>query len=231
MNSNSIPTTVRLEDIDPIIAWQAWEPSDVEPWDDRRASLLVRRSGFGATQEQLRATLALRPENVVAEMVRAAADKTSASDSFEKDSTELAKAVLATSDVKQLAAWWLHRMLNTPTPLVEKMTLFWHGHFATGAEKVQDAELMHTQNVLLRKHALGNFESLVQGIAKDPAMLIYLDSVSNRKTHANENFARELLELFCLGEGNYIEADVQQLAKCFTGWARQVDARAMSSPR
>ena len=137
---------------------------------------------------------------------------------FESDSSELAKAVLATTDVKQLAAWWLHRMLNTPTPLVEKMTLFWHGHFATGAEKVQDAELMRSQNSLLRDNALGNFRSLAQGIAKDPAMLIYLDSVSNRKAHANENFARELMELFCLGEGNYSEADVQQLAKCFTGW-------------
>ena len=217
MNSKSIPNTVRLEDIDPIVAWQAWEPSDDEPWDAHRSSLLIRRSGFGATHEQLQETLALRPENVVAEMVRAATDKSQVS-AFEKESAELAKAILATSDVKKLAAWWLHRMLNTPTPLVEKMTLFWHGHFATGAEKVQDAELMHTQNVLLRNNALGHFENLVQGIAKDPAMLIYLDSVSNRKAHANENFARELLELFCLGEGNYSEADVQQLAKCFTGW-------------
>ncbi len=218
MNSKTIPTTARLEDIDPIVAWQTWEPSEAEPWDSRRASLLLRRSGFGAPQEQLQATLSLRPEDVVGKMIRSVADDSSDLGSFEKDSSELAKAVLATSDVKQLAAWWLHRMLNTPTPLVEKMTLFWHGHFATGAEKVQDAELMYTQNLLLRNHALGNFQSLVQGIAKDPAMLIYLDSVANRKAHANENFARELMELFCLGEGNFTEADVQQLAKCFTGW-------------
>ena len=85
MNSKSIPNTVRLEDIDPIVAWQAWEPSDDEPWDAHRSSLLIRRSGFGATHEQLQETLALRPENVVAEMVRAATDKSQVS-AFEKES-------------------------------------------------------------------------------------------------------------------------------------------------
>ena len=218
MISKTIPANTRLEDIDPAIAWQTWEPSDKEPWDNRCASLLHRRAGFGSTQEELRVTLSLRPEEVIANMVRSESGNISELDAFESDSVELAKAVLATADVKQLATWWLHRMLNTPTPLVEKMTLFWHGHFATGAEKVQDAELMRSQNMLLRANALGNFRSLAQAIAKDPAMLIYLDSVSNRKAHANENFARELMELFCLGEGNYSEADVQQLAKCFTGW-------------
>ncbi len=218
VNSKTIPKTVRIEDIDPKLAWQAWEPSEAEPWDYHRASLLLRRSGFGATHEQLRAILSLRPEEAVGGILRTEANGSSDTGSFENDSAELAKSVLASSDIRQLALWWLHRMLNTPTPLVEKMTLFWHGHFATGAEKVQDAELMYAQNLLLRNNALGNFQSLVQGIAKDPAMLIYLDSVSNRKAHANENFARELMELFCLGEGNYTESDVQQLAKCFTGW-------------
>lgn len=218
MNSKSILPTMRLEDMDPAVAWQAWEPSSDEPWDNRRAALLHRRAGFSATQEELRATLSMRPDEAVAKMVRDDTSDSTVLIAFEKDSAELAKSVLATSDAKQLASWWLHRMLNTPSPLREKMTLFWHGHFATGAEKVQDAELMHTQNTLLRANALGNFRDLAQGIAKDPAMLIYLDSVSNRKAHANENFARELMELFCLGEGNYTEADVQQLAKCFTGW-------------
>jgi len=98
------------------------------------------------------------------------------------------------------------------------MTLFWHGHFATSADKVKSAQLMYDQNQLLRTHALGNLHDLVQAIAKDPAMLIYLDSDVNRKAHPNENFARELMELFCLGEGNYSERDVQELARCFTGW-------------
>lgn len=218
MNSKLIPSTMRLDDIDPAIAWQAWEPSQEEPWDLRRAALLHRRSGFAATAEQLKATVALKPDEIVAKMIRGEPIPSFEVDSFETDSAEVGKSVLATSDMKQLASWWLHRMLNTPTPLIEKMTLFWHGHFATGAEKVLDVELMHTQNQLLRQNALGNFRNLAQGIAKDPAMLIYLDSIVNRKAHANENFARELMELFCLGEGNYTEADVQQLAKCFTGW-------------
>ena len=218
MNTNAIRLASRLEDIDPAVAWQMWEPSDEEPWDNRRASLLHRRAGFGATQQEIDATLAKKPEEIIANLVQVVKNNSAGMREFERDSTELAKAVLATSEVKQLAAWWLHRMLNTLNPLEEKMTLFWHGHFATGAEKVQDAELMHTQNKLLRANALGDFRNLAQGIAKDPAMLIYLDSVSNRKAHANENFARELMELFCLGEGSYSETDVQQLAKCFTGW-------------
>jgi uncharacterized protein (DUF1800 family) len=98
------------------------------------------------------------------------------------------------------------------------MTLFWHGHFATSVEKVGDAEAMYIQNRLLRNRALGDFAQLVHEISRDPAMLVYLDSATNRKAHPNENFARELMELFCLGEGNYSERDVQQLARCFTGW-------------
>ena len=109
-------------------------------------------------------------------------------------------------------------MMRTPRPLLEKATLFWHGHFATSAEKVQDAEAMYHQNRTLRRYALSDFSALVHEISRDPAMLIYLDSVTNRKSHPNENYAREVMELFCLGEGAYSEKDVQQLARCFTGW-------------
>jgi uncharacterized protein (DUF1800 family) len=112
-------------------------------------------------------------------------------------------------------------MRHTPTPLVEKMTLFWHGHFATSAAKVRESELMLQQNELLRRHALGDFGQLVRGIARDPAMLLFLDSATNRKVHPNENFAREVMELFCLGLGNYTERDIQELARCFTGWEIQ----------
>jgi uncharacterized protein (DUF1800 family) len=141
-----------------------------------------------------------------------------ATERFEVESADLAASLVAGGEAKSLSIWWLHRMLHHPQQLVEKMTLFWHGHFATGAEKVLDPGLMLDQNKLLRKHAIGDFRAMIHGIAKDPAMLIYLDSVTNRKAHPNENFARELMELFCIGEGNYTEADVQQLARCFTGW-------------
>ncbi len=137
---------------------------------------------------------------------------------FRSTADALAEATLAGGDPTKLSAAWVYRLLYTPNQLLEKTTLFWHGHFATGAEKVKDARMMWNQNQLLREHALGNFGDLVHQISQDPAMLIYLDSAINRKAHPNENFARELMELFCLGEGNYSESDVLELARCFTGW-------------
>ncbi len=130
----------------------------------------------------------------------------------------LAKSAVPTNNADSLSASWLYRMLRTSDVLREKMTLFWHGHFATSNEKVQNTKLMLQQNQLIRQHATGDFKQLVHRIARDPAMLIYLDSESNRKAHPNENFARELMELFVLGEGNYSETDVRELARCFTGW-------------
>jgi len=214
--NKSISRTLPIHEIDPNLAWETWEPSESEPWDAQRACLLARRAGFGATHDQIKSMIESGHRGLIERFLGDEGLKKNAV--FEEESALLANAVLAASDVKQLAAWWIHRMLNSPRPLIEKMTLFWHGHFATGAEKVLDSELMYAQNQLLRGNALGDFRALVHGIAKDPAMLIYLDSVSNRKAHANENFARELMELFCLGEGNYSEADVQQLARCFTGY-------------
>lgn len=114
--------------------------------------------------------------------------------------------------------WWANRMLNTNRPLEEKMSVFWHGHFATENAKVQDYRLMLGQLEMLRTNATGNFRNLLVGIGKDPAMLIYLDNRQNVKGHANENFAREILELFALGVGNYTENDIKEAARAFTGW-------------
>jgi uncharacterized protein (DUF1800 family) len=203
--------------LNPLNAWQPWTPSESEPWNRGRASLLFRRGGFGANEQQLRDAMKRDPQEVVADLVSRGVNVEKSS-SFEKESASLASSIRASGDMTKLASWWLHRMLNSPAPIIEKMTLFWHGHFATGAEKVLDLDLMYEQNQLLRQHCLGDFRKMVHEISKDPAMLIYLDSVTNRKAHANENYARELMELFCLGEGNYSETDVQELAKCFTGW-------------
>jgi uncharacterized protein (DUF1800 family) len=98
------------------------------------------------------------------------------------------------------------------------MTLFWHGHFATSAAKVDHSRLMLEQNELLRKNALGKFGPFVKAMSRDAAMLIWLDAATNRKVRPNENYARELMELFCLGVGNYTEADIKQVARAFTGW-------------
>ncbi len=129
--------------------------------------------------------------------------------------------------IRQLRAWWLSRMRYTPYPLREKMTLFWHGHFATSFEKVKVAYLMWQQNETLRANALGNFRELAKQVSKDPAMMRYLDTVQSQRSQPNENFARELLELFTLGEGvRYTEGDIQESARAFTGY--RIDPRSMA---
>ncbi|PYL00372.1 MAG: hypothetical protein DME19_05295 [Verrucomicrobia bacterium] len=119
----------------------------------------------------------------------------------------------------ELRGWWLERMAKGPRPLQEKLTLFWHGHFATSVQKVKDAYFMWLQNQTLRRHAMGNWLQLLTAVAKDPAMLIWLDQAESRKEHPNENFAREVMELFALGEGHYTEKDVTEAARALTGWA------------
>jgi uncharacterized protein (DUF1800 family) len=123
-----------------------------------------------------------------------------------------------------LRAWWTAEMLTTSSPLTEKMTLFWHNHFATSQQKVRVASLMYRQNALFRQYAVGNFAALLREVSKDPAMLIYLDGAQNRKGMPNENFAREVMELFTLGEGNYSEQDIKEVARAFSGWSVDPDA-------
>jgi uncharacterized protein (DUF1800 family) len=123
----------------------------------------------------------------------------------------------------QLKGWWLTEMLTTASPLTERMTLFWHNHFTSSLQKVRAPGFMYRQNVLLRRHALGGFSELLHAASKDPAMLIYLDSATNRRGQPNENFAREVMELFTLGEGNYGEQDIKEAARAFTGWSIDPD--------
>ena len=131
---------------------------------------------------------------------------------------------------QRVAQWWAERMLTSPRPLEEKMTLFWHGHFATEELKNDDYRLMLQQNMTLRQLASSDMSSLLIAMSKDPAMLLYLDNRLNVKGHANENYAREILELFSLGIGNYTENDIKEAARAFTGWRNQgltfIDDRA-----
>lgn len=122
-----------------------------------------------------------------------------------------------------LLGWWFNRMRTTDAPLQEKMTLFWHDHFPTSSQKVKFPQLLFEQNELFRSEALGNFGRLTKGVSLNPAMMLYLDSAQSNKKNPNENFARELLELFTLGEGNYTEKDVKETARAFTGY--RVDRR------
>ncbi len=200
-------------DINPEKAWEPFEPSAANPWSKRLAAHLYRRAGFGgsindivqAQQDGLKSTLE-KLTNFQSAI------------SYDEEMSASGRLVTGGLDSKGLASWWLLRMAQTPCPLQEKMTLFWHGHFATGADKVGDGRAMLRQNQLLRQSAHGHLEPLVRKLSRDVAMLVYLDSTENRKTRPNENYARELMELFCLGPGNYTEKDIKEIARCFTGW-------------
>ncbi len=206
-----------LADLRPADAWQRFEPSAERPFNRRLAAHLFRRAGLAASSRELDEAVKLGLEGTVKQLL--SPDDRAAQ--FDREMHDFAQVTLAANNPELLAGWWLHRMRHTPAPLVEKMTLFWHGHFATSAAMVRESELMLAQNEMFRRHALGDFGQLVRGIARDPAMLLYLDSATNRKVHPNENFAREVMELFCLGLGHYTEHDIQELARCFTGWEIQ----------
>ena len=135
-------------------------------------------------------------------------------------------------DANNLKTWWWGEMLATPTPFTEHMVLFWHNHFTSSLRKVKLAPLLATQNELFRTHATGNFATLLRAAAKDPAMLVYLDNNLNRAQAPNENFARELLELFTLGEGQgYTELDIREAARAFTGWRFRPDGGFVGDAR
>jgi uncharacterized protein (DUF1800 family) len=120
--------------------------------------------------------------------------------------------------IRDMQRWWLERMIETPRPLEEKMTLFWHGHFATSYRTIENSYHMFMQNTLFRERAVGNFGELLFRIIRDPAMIRYLNNDRNRRNAPNENLARELMELFSLGEGNYTERDIREGARALTGW-------------
>ncbi|MEZ5534584.1 MAG: DUF1800 domain-containing protein [Thiolinea sp.] len=125
---------------------------------------------------------------------------------------------IARLEARQLTSWWLEQIQGSAYPLLERMTIFWHNHFTSNANKVVWPQFMYRQNQLFRQHALGNFADLLRGVTQDPAMLTYLDVIKNVAGKPNENFARELLELFTLGDGHYSEADIVNASRAFTGW-------------
>ncbi|PZU54694.1 MAG: DUF1800 domain-containing protein [Thauera sp.] len=124
-------------------------------------------------------------------------------------------------ETDRVAYWWANRMLTSPRPLQERMALFWHGHFATNEDKVRDYRKMLNQLELFQQRGLGNFRTLMIGVAQDPAMLSFLDAAVNVKGAPNENFAREIMELFTMGVGHYGEQDIREAARAFTGWNYQ----------
>jgi len=197
---------------DPDWAWAAYKPDTQRPWNLALAGHLYRRAAFGANWEQLQQTLSNGPQQTIDKLLKPEADVAAFNRDF--DEHETAAAGSATT----LRAWWLRRIIETPHPLLEKMTLFWHSHFAVSAAQIKEARLMQRYVQLLRSQALGSFGALLQGISQDPAMLLWLGAEVNRKAKPNDSFAKPLLEVFTLGPGHYTDKDVQEVARAFTGW-------------
>src|SRR5262249_17297661 len=131
----------------------------------------------------------------------------------------LAERAVVDDEPNRLKAWWIYRMLFSPDPLGERLTLLWHNHFATSNRKVRDLPAMRRPNEPSRAHPRQPSGRLINAVRRDPAVLIWLDAAANRKEHPNENLARELMELFTLGIGPYTETDVKEAARTLTGWA------------
>src|ERR1700737_766706 len=180
-----------------------------------RAAHLLRRAGFGATPAELDRYAAMGTQALTAQLINyqqvANAQLETQLPALDLTSSKGAGAI------GPVQGWWLQRMVQTARPLEEKMTLFWHGLLTSGLDKAGPAQL-YTQNQLFRKMALANFDDLLKAVSRDPAMMVYLDTETNRKGKPNENYARELMELFTTGIGHYTEDDVRESARAFTGW-------------
>jgi hypothetical protein len=212
-------------------------PLALNRWDFDAAAHLLVRAGFGGRTDEVEQIHALGLGKAVSSLVDAQPEYYTPptwADPHGQDQlrNQLREAVTPEQklsahklldqqfryEMSDLTRWWVTRMINTRAPFIEKMTLFWHGHFATSGQKVRPAYKMWLQNETLRQNGLGQFANLVKAISRDPAMMVWLDTVQNQKERPNENFAREIMELFTLGEGHYSESDVKEAARAFTGY-------------
>jgi hypothetical protein len=228
-----------------------YKPTPSDPFDAVKAAHLLNRAGFGGTQSEIKQVMELGPERAVdwlLDFPDAGADEQSQTDvpkftsldGYPQDFRAMREMYRGKTQEERKALqqqfmqanrealmetmkWWMNRFAYGPHPLQEKLTLFWHGHFTTSAKDEKSASLIWNQNELIRRQAAGNFREFVRQISRDPAMLDYLNNTQNRKQHPNENYARELMELFTLGIGNYTEDDIKQSARAFTGWTHEGD--------
>ncbi|MBC8356301.1 MAG: DUF1800 domain-containing protein [Planctomycetes bacterium] len=215
---------------DNVSVWTPYEPDDGAPWNLRRVVHLHRRVVFGACWSEIQRDLAEEPEAAVSRVLNGTVRAKGVPDGFEQLAEVIGAAAVDSGSAERLKAWWLYRCLFSPHPLQERLTLMWHNHFATSNLKVNDLRLMKQQNDTLRKHALSPFGVMLRDIVHDPALLEWLDASSNRAGQPNENLARELMELFALGVGNYSEDDVKEAARALTGWTvRQNKFRNLES--
>nr|MDT0665269.1 DUF1800 family protein [Micromonospora sp. DSM 115978] len=211
---------------------------------ERRAEIahLYRRLGFGASPAEIDAGAAAGYETTVDEVLAAAVSVASAEaddplvgHDFAYQPPPGSEAGAAATrayrrelrdEVAAATTAWLDRMAATASPVVEKLTLGWHDHWATSVQKVRSAPLMVAQNATLRRHCLGRFGEFAAAMVVDPAMLLWLDGPRNRAGSPNENLGRELMELFVLGVGEYSESDVREASRALTGWTVERDSGA-----
>ena len=207
-------------------------PLSARQWNYETAAHLLNRAGFGGTPAEIESAYGKGLDAAARDLVDVSDESTAlpppvwahprtigkirtqmrSKKISHKERRERKRAFhdMEGENILDLRRWWLERMLTSPAPLLEKMTLFWHGHFATSVQKVRDGYWMWLQNDTLRRNALGNFATLTKKMSRDPAMMIYLDLQKSDKELPNENWARELMELFTIGIGNYAEQDIRE---------------------
>lgn len=213
------------------LAWLGPGSARAQPLGEARATQLLVRAGFAPSPPEVSSIAGLTQAQAVDRMLSTvnrqahtpAPDWIDAPIILPRDVQRMGEAeqrAYRQTLVRQsleLRGWWLREMVETSAPLGERMTLFWHNHFVSAQPKVRWPQLLYRQNVLFREHAVGSFAALVHAVVRDPAMLVYLDGATSRRGQPNENLARELMELFTLGQGHYSEADVREAARAFTG--------------
>jgi uncharacterized protein (DUF1800 family) len=197
------------------------EPSPTDPMPEQLLiPHLLRRAGFGGSPAEQAQYEGMGFEEAVQYLLNYQSIDNSNLDAITPNIRTSYSGTVPTgqNEGNNLATWWLNRMVQTPRPLEEKMTLFWHNHFATAISKVQNGYLMYQQNQMLRSNALGNFGTMMTDVTWDGAMLIWLDGVSNLESNPNQNYAREVMEVFTTGRGPYTQNDVIEGANAFTGF-------------
>jgi uncharacterized protein (DUF1800 family) len=209
--------------------WAPYSATASAPWDLRRVVHLHRRAGFGASWLELERDLADGPDGAIDRILTGRSRASGIPGEFDQLSRRIADAAVQSGELQRLQAWWVYRLLFSPDPLGERLTLLWHNHFATSNEKVRHLRAMHRQNETHRRLARARFGELLAAAIREPALLVYLDATANRKGRPNENLARELMELFTLGIGHYTESDVKAAARALTGWTFE-DGELRESP-
>ncbi len=191
-------------ELDPKDEWSAWAPTKEDPWNRKWICHLYRRAGFGASREEIETAEKVGYETTIKSILDVGPEPKLLADMG--------------TDGGTIRIEWVRRMMSGKTPLREKIALFWHNHFATSVNKVASNKAMIEQQQLFMKHGLSKFGPMLQDMSKNPAMVIWLDGNTNTKEKPNENYAREIMELFSLGVGNYTEKDIREAARAFTGW-------------